>query len=64
MAGDWNSEHYRDPTADTAIRHEAREAWRRRATAAIRAARAAAKEHGFEVVGRISIIDRKTGKMF
>jgi hypothetical protein len=64
MASDWNIEHYRDPTANAAIRDEAREAWRRRATAAIRAAKAAAKEHGFEVVGRISIIDRKTGKMF
>lgn len=64
MASDWNIEHYRDPTANAAIRDEAREMWRAKAKEAIYAARAALRAHGFEAVGRITIIDRKTGKMF
>ena len=64
MASDWNVEHYRDPTANAAIRHESKDEWREKARQAIYAARATLKAHGFEAVGRISIIDRKTGKMF
>ena len=64
MASDWNIEHYRDPTANTAIRHEAKDEWRGKARQAIYAARATLKAYGFEAVGRITIIDCKTGKMF
>ena len=63
-AEDYNPEHYRDPTPRAVIAHEAKEEWRRKATQAIYAARATLKAHGFEAVGRITIIDRKTGKMF
>ena len=61
MAEDYNPEHYRDPTPRAAIAHEAKDEWRRKA---IYAARAALKAHGFEAVGRITIIDQRTGKMF
>ncbi|SDO85716.1 hypothetical protein [Selenomonas ruminantium] len=64
MASDWNIEHYRDPTANAAIRDEAREMWRAKAKKAIFAAKAALKAHGFEAVGRISIRDRKSGKLY
>ncbi len=63
-AEDYNPEHYRDPTPRAVIAHEANEAWRRKARKAIYAARAALRAHGFEAVGRITIIDQRTGKMF
>ena len=61
---DYNPEHYRDPTPMAAIAHEAKDEWRRKARKAIYAAKAALKAHGFEAVGRITIIDQRTGKMF
>ena len=63
MAG-YNAEHYKDPTPCEAMSREAKEAWRARAREAIYAARATLRAHGFEAVGRIAIIDRKTGKIF
>ena len=62
--GGYNVEHYRDPTPSAAMHHEAAEERRERAKEAIFAARAALKAHGFEAVGRISIRDRKSGKLY
>lgn len=59
----YNEEHYRDETARTAI-HRVETEEIRRLKAALRAAREDFHSYGFDVVDRIVLSDRKTGKIF
>lgn len=66
-----NSEGYRDPTAAIAIRntqhHQTAGDWdreRERISDLIHAIRAVAAVGGFEIVGRVVVKDKKTGKVY
>lgn len=57
-----NGEHYNDPTAQKAIANISRDERRARVRRACAKARAVLRREGFDVMGRIALIDIKTGK--
>ena len=57
-----NSEGYRDPTADIAVSRSEKED--RRVHNLVHSLRWMAKTHGFEIVGRVTLKDTKTGKEY
>ncbi|WP_037362968.1 hypothetical protein [Selenomonas ruminantium] len=57
-----NGEHYNDPTAQKAIANINRDERRARVRRACAKARAVLRHEGFDVMGRIALIDLKTGK--
>ena len=59
----YNEEHYRDETARQAI-HKVETEETRRLKAALKAARAALQKFGFDVVDRIVVADRKSGRIY
>ena len=59
----YNEEHYRDDTARQAI-HKVETEETRRLKAALKAARAALQKFGFDVVDRIVVADRKSGRIY
>lgn len=59
----YNDEHYRDETACKAI-SRIEKADMKRLKAALKAARTALHEFGFDTAGRIVLIDRQTGKIY
>lgn len=59
----YNNEGYRDETARQAI-HKVETEETRRLKAALKAARAALHEYGFDVVDMIVVADRKSGRIY
>ena len=59
-----NREHYRDPTAETALRHIEREEQRARITEALEDVRRVLSLHGLTYSGKITLIDTSTRKVF
>ena len=61
-----NGEHYRDSTAGQAIRHADgdKKHGNPRLSAAMQLVRATFRIFGFDVVDRIVLVDRKTGKIY
>lgn len=59
----YNNEGYRDETARQAIRKVETDETRR-LKAALKAARAALHEYGFDTVDRIILVDHRSGKIF
>lgn len=60
-----NHEHYRDNTAGQAINNvNSKKHRNRRLNAAMQSVRATFQIFGFDVVDRIVLVDRKTGKIY
>lgn len=60
----YNAEHYRDGTAQKAVKHADREADFARLREAIKAAQHIFHKYGFEVSERIVLTDKSTGKIY
>ena len=58
----YNPEHYRDPTATEAIHNADKQP--ENVNRFIRVVKKCAKRHGLEVVGRIAVKDKKTGRTY
>ena len=59
----FNNEHYHDETAGQAIGNLSKKK-NKRLSAAIGSVRATLRVFGFDIVGRITLADRKTGKIY
>ena len=58
-----NNEHYHDRTAETAVGRASKPS-NPKLSAAIRAVKIVLHRYGFDMVGRIVLVDRKNGKIY